>query len=146
MEMCFWLSCGLPPSMRVRDLRARNRGDLSLGPFNVECLDCSMVSSSLMLLRKNKIKDARERYLARLGLDRMVEVKADFSNLAACRPIFIMHKGILPSFILAPIFCCPCNCFFLLLQLHLNIIQEEIADKYRWQDVFLGKTLSQARL
>lgn len=28
--MCFWLLCGFPPSLKLRDLRAKDRGDLNL--------------------------------------------------------------------------------------------------------------------
>jgi hypothetical protein len=28
ISMCFWLTTGLPPQLRLRDLRARHRGEL----------------------------------------------------------------------------------------------------------------------
>ena len=31
ISMAFWLSTGFPPQLRLRDLRARDRGDLCLG-------------------------------------------------------------------------------------------------------------------
>ena len=50
---CFWLLCGLPPFLRVRELRAKDRGELRLGSSFSFALIVDMTGCSLVVEAKS---------------------------------------------------------------------------------------------
>ena len=101
VSQCLWLASGWPPQMKVRDLRASNRGQLSQASNNkvwfiVLLFPLKIISFmspfGLLLklgnkLRREKFLEARDRQTQRNGgVSRLAEIRPDYRNL-----VFLQH-------------------------------------------------------
>ena len=86
LGQAYWLLCGLPPFLRVKEMRAKSRGELMLN-CNLDCAmshkacSCLLWLLCLAMLRKAKLVEAMTRFKARVGCNRFDEVMEDYSNL-----------------------------------------------------------------
>ena len=73
--------------------------------------------------------EAKRRFEQMNGLQRMDEVKSDFSNLATCQADM---RG-----------CDMLNCWLLLMTWLASPAEDEVARKYGWEDVYQGRNPNQ---
>ena len=90
-----YLMTGLPPFTRVRDLRARNRGDLMLDPeiqvakqqsasSHVARPGVTKLDYQITEIRREKLLEAKTKFEERVQSKRMDEVAEDYHNLVLC--------------------------------------------------------------
>ena len=95
------------------------------------------------MLRKLKIREAKDRYEQRIGSRRFDEVNTDYTNMESClQPMRMLPS--LAAFVLLMAFpSAVASTWTWTLPLLLQVSQDVIARKYGWEDVFMGKNPSQ---